>query len=92
MQEETQTLASAQSLICGKPDENNNGEHVERVNSEESKESEGENDDTDAEISSLASQIQGDIVIEAQGETSESDGNTIPVLDEIDVQERQLVE
>ena len=69
--------SSAQSLICGKPDD-------ERV--EDSEESEEE--DVDADISSMAGRIDARVIIQRES----SDDETIPVLDELDENERELVE
>ena len=101
----TDYMRSAQSLICGKVDENLNLEthdinrvedsEEERVeDSEEERVEDSENEDsTDEELSSLASQINGEIIIERQNASDvEDDGDTIPVLDDSDVKERELVE
>ena len=93
----TDYTRSAQSLICWKVDENHNLEtdDINRVeDSEEERVEDSENEDsTDEELSSLASQINCGIIIERQNESNvEDDGDTIPVLDDSDVKERELVE
>ena len=64
----TDYTRSAQSLICGKVDENHNLEthDINRVEeSEEERVEDSENEDgTDEELSSLAFQINGEIIIE----------------------------
>ena len=78
-------------------DENHNLEtdDINRVeDSEEEIVEDSENEDsTDEELSSLASQINGGIIIGQQNASDvEDNGDTIPVLDDSDVKERELVE
>ena len=92
-----QIIREVHSLICWKVDENHNLEtdDINRVeDSEEERVEDSENEDgTDEELSSLASQVNGEIIIERQNASDvEDDGDTIPVLDDSDVKERELVE
>ena len=94
---------SAQSLICGNNDnpervedaeeervEDSEEERVEDSEEERVEDSEEERQDgEDDEISSLASQINCEIIIQPQ---NGSDDDMIPILDDTDVQERELVE
>ena len=71
---------SAQSLICGNVDENDNipKDEMDIVDNSEERVEDSENENgLDEEISSMASQIHGEIIF--QRDTSDDgDGDTIP--------------
>ena len=77
---------SAQSLILGLGDI----ERVEASEEESEEDSEESEDHVNQEVLSIASVVHGYIVI--QEENGISDDNTVPVLDDADEQERELVD
>ena len=81
--------SSAQSLILGKPD-NEIVENSEEESEEEIEDSVQRNvgENVDADISTIAARIDAQIIIQRDS----SDDETIPVLDENDEIERELVE
>ena len=77
---------SAQSLILGLADI----ERVEASEEESEEDSEESEDHVIKEVLSIGSAVHGNIVI--QEENGISDDNTVPVLDDADKQERELVD